>query len=496
MIARHCDFADIHRHFLLACAAVASLAISCLSQSVSTLPQIGPPTDKVLVSGSGFGANAAIDIYFDTADEALALANSSGAFSQITITVPASATPGNHFVSAVQRSTGTGAQTKFNVAADWNQFHSTSNHKGLNPYENVLNSGNVGAIDVLWSYPIGFTQSSPAIVNNVVYIVNTSGIVYAINRSTGALLWQYPTSFFTSSSPAVANGVIYLGSNDTNVYALKATTGAFLWQYPTAGPVQSSPAVLNGVLYVTSNTSVYALTASTGTLLWQYTTSGDILQLSPAVANNTVFAGSNDNVYALNAGTGALLYHFATGLQVNGPPTLVNGVDYVPCSDPGEGIVGGICAINASTSSSIWTFGTGGLVVTSPAVVDGVAYFGSGDNNFYAVKVNSGALLWQYTTGGSVVSSPAVANGVVYVGSGDGNLYAFDNYGDVLWQYATGGTVLSPAVADGQVYVASEDGYLYAFGLTNPSRHPVQRPNLKQLRPNLNLVPSNGQPTN
>src|SRR5580700_3000692 len=318
MITRHCDSADVHRHLSLVCAFVASLAISCLSQTVSISPRIGPPTLEVRVSGSGFGADAAIDIYFDTTDEALALANGSGAFSEIAITVPASATPGAHFVSAVQRSSGTGAQATFNVDADWSQFHSTPNHKGLNPYENVLNSSNVGAIDVQWSYPIGFSQSSPAVVDNVVYIGNTNGTVYAV-KSPGKLLWQYSTLASVESSPAVANGIVYVGSNDTNLYALKASTGALLWLYPTAGAVESSPAIVNGIVYFTSNNSAYALQASNGTLLWQYTTTGDILQESPAVANGVVFAGSNDNVYALNASNGALLYHYATGLEVSAP---------------------------------------------------------------------------------------------------------------------------------------------------------------------------------
>jgi outer membrane protein assembly factor BamB len=490
------DFSDVHKSLSLVCGVVVFLAISCLSQTVSTSPKTGPPTLTVLVSGSGFGASAAIDIYFDTTDEALAIANGSGAFSKIPITVPASATPGTHFVSAVQRSNDTGAQAKFNVDTDWNQFHFTPNHKGLNPYENVLNSSNVSGLDVRWSFPLGSSQSSPAVVNNVAYIGNSNGIVYAVNESTGAPLWQYATLASVASSPAVVNGIVYVGSNDTNVYALKASTGALLWQYTTEGAVTSSPAVVNGVVYVTSNNSAYALTASTGALVWQYTTTGDILQLSPAVANGVVYAGSADNVYALNASTGALLYHYATGLEVTAPLTVVTGVDYVPCSDEGLGIVGGICEINASTSSSGWTFVTGGPVESSPAVVDGVVYFGADDNNFYAVKATSGKLLWQYTTGGGVSSSPAVANGVVYVGSEDGNLYAFDDNGDVLWQYATGGAVSSPAVSNGEVYVVSQDGNLYSFGLTNPSRQAVQRPNLKQLQPNLNLAVSNQRPTN
>ena len=69
------------------------------------------------------------------------------------------------------------------------------------------------------------------------------------------------------SSPAVANGVVYVGSYDDNVYALNATSGAKLWSYPTGRAVISSPAVANGVVYVGSyDGNVYAFDQQGGLL--------------------------------------------------------------------------------------------------------------------------------------------------------------------------------------------------------------------------------------
>jgi len=55
--------------------------------------------------------------------------------------------------------------------------------------------------------------------------------------------------------------VVYVGSYDGNLYALNASTGALLWKYMTGSPVYtSSPAVADGVLYVGSfyNGNLYA----------------------------------------------------------------------------------------------------------------------------------------------------------------------------------------------------------------------------------------------
>ncbi len=86
--------------------------------------------------------------------------------------------------------------------------------------------------------------------NGVAYFGGGDGVVYALNASTGALLWSYATNAYLYSSPAVANGVVYIGSEDGNVYALNAITGAKLWSYYTNTVGWCSPAVANGVVYI------------------------------------------------------------------------------------------------------------------------------------------------------------------------------------------------------------------------------------------------------
>ena len=130
-----------------------------------------------------------------------------------------------------------------------------------NPYETVLGVNNVSGLQLKWKSILGNVlyesniQSSPAVVNGVVYVGSDSNrTLSALNAITGAQLWSYATGSNVNSSPAVVNGVIYVGSQDGNVYALNADTGAKLWSYATEDlyPVTSSPAVVNGVVYVGS----------------------------------------------------------------------------------------------------------------------------------------------------------------------------------------------------------------------------------------------------
>ena len=53
--------------------------------------------------------------------------------------------------------------------------------------------------------------------------------------------------------------MVYVGSYDNNVYALNASTGALLWKYTTGSPAETSPTVANGMVYVNSfDNNVYA----------------------------------------------------------------------------------------------------------------------------------------------------------------------------------------------------------------------------------------------
>ena len=123
-----------------------------------------------------------------------------------------------------------GAETKCKAHTPWTEFVRT-NMSRWNPCENVLNVNNVGGLLRRWKYLTGNdVNSSPAVVNGVVYIGSNDGKVYALKAKTGALLWSYTTGGYVQSSPAVANGVVYVGSFDHNVYALDASSGERLWK--------------------------------------------------------------------------------------------------------------------------------------------------------------------------------------------------------------------------------------------------------------------------
>jgi eukaryotic-like serine/threonine-protein kinase len=449
-------------------APAASAARFTLMPGIVLSSPTGPPTSIVTVSGTGFADAEGVDVFFDITEEALAGVDAAGNFGPISVTVPASATPGTHWISAEGRYSGRFVQATFTVETTWPQFRNQPPHHGYNGTENVLSPWAVSGMSLNWSFNF-YGAGAPVVANGVVYVGCDDNNVYALDASTGTQLWSFTTGNPVNST-AVADGVVYVGSGDFNVYALDASTGAQLWSFNTGGWVFSSPAVANGVVYIGGTVNVYALDASTGAQLWSFVTGGEV-ESSPAVWNGVVYVGSDDcYLYALDASTGAELWRFyadSTGLGVWSSPAVANGLVYLGSLD------NSVYAVNASavdfTGADVWSFTTGGPVPSSPAVANGVVYIGSLDNNVYALDAFTGEELWSFTTGGEVWSSPAVANGVVYVGSNDNNVYALDAFtGEELWSFTTGWYVMdSPVVANGVVYVGSTDSNLYAFGLAN-----------------------------
>jgi len=470
---------------VLAVGVLASPA-AAVTASITLKPSSGPPTTKVSVTGTGFGASETVAVDFSGTQVATAATSATGTFSA-TFTVPKSALPGSHPVTATGQPSGRSATKNFLVRANWAKFHFDPANSGLNPYENVIGPASVSGLKTAWTTNVtSAVGNSPAVANGVVYVGSVQGKLYAFSAAgttgcsgtpktctplwTGAIGGGGQIDF---SSPAVAGGVVYVAATDGNLYAFSAagTTGCSgtpktcvpLWTAAIAGGGtvgQSSPVVAGGVVYVSAGGTLYAFSAAgttgcsgtpkTCTSLW--TAASVNGESSPAVAGGVVYVGAFNAVAAFSAaGT--------TGCSGT-PPART-------CTPLWTG--------DASTGS------TGGS--SSPAVAGGVVYIGSTDGDLYAFSAGGTtgcsctpktcAPLWTGPTTNQILSSPAVAHGVAYIGSLDGKFYAFSATGTTgcsgtpktcapLWTAAGAGGNPSPAVANGLVYAAS-GGQIYAF---------------------------------
>lgn len=150
----------------------------------------------------------------------------------------------------------------------------------------------------------GQTAATVAVAGDQLYVGTMSNEVLDINWRKGVVAWKFVDSrgqpFFASA--AVTDKLVLAGCRDKRVYALDRKSGAKVWDFATRGKVDSSPVVAGPRVYVGSNDgNLYVLDLDKGTELQQLKL-GKAIVASPAVAKESLVIATKEGVvYCLGA---------------------------------------------------------------------------------------------------------------------------------------------------------------------------------------------------
>ncbi len=109
------------------------------------------------------------------------------------------------------------------------------------------------------------TISSAAIKDDVVYISDLSGFLYALNAQTGEHYWTYDVFAAIWGSAFVADGKVYLGDEDGDIVVLKEGKGSggeaeiLVEDQNMGAAVYTTPVAHDGTLFVLSRNKLFAL---------------------------------------------------------------------------------------------------------------------------------------------------------------------------------------------------------------------------------------------
>jgi outer membrane protein assembly factor BamB len=298
--------------------------------------------------------------------------------------------------------------------------------QGLHPDANcmlVCLDADSGA--VRWSVPTELhIESSPAIDGNVVVVgcgaienpanhkpISHPGYVLAVDLETGEELWRYDVND-PESSPTIVDGIVYIGSgfNGDAIVALRTESDEelkakgldrLLWKvksdYPVTGAVTvSGDTVLVGggngdFVYSAENPAgmVMALNKTDGSLLWSAQMPDSVLGALATDGDIVICPVANGAVQALELKTGTPRW----SVQANGRSPVLAG--------------------SAFTDESVYVVSKDGYLIRL-AAADGAVQ----EKTYINDPQRPGA-------SGLSISSPSVANGRVYVGSETGGLRCY-----------------------------------------------------------------------
>ena len=176
--------------------------------------------------------------------------------------------------------------------ANWVTYGGSYNNQRYSALDQV-NKDNVKNLSVAWTFQTGITKSletTPIVVDGVMYMTTPDSHVIALNATTGAELWHFQPKLGTTviccgpnnRGVAVYGDKVFVGTLDDHLVALNAKDGSVAWDIqiddPAAGYSQTmAPLVADGKIIVGTSGAEYgirgymkAYNPADGKLLWTW----------------------------------------------------------------------------------------------------------------------------------------------------------------------------------------------------------------------------------
>ncbi len=190
-------------------------------------------------------------------------------------------------------------QDLLNAAANdsKNFLHTNGDYHQLRYYPaNQINKSNVAKLRPAWIFQTEVKESletSPIVVNGVMYVTTSYSHVYALNAKTGEELWHFapklgPITTYccgpNNRGVAVGENLVFVATLDSKLVALEAKTGNVVWTTVVAEPELGysetmAPTYVKGKVLLGTNGGEYgirgfvkAFDAKTGAVLWTFYT--------------------------------------------------------------------------------------------------------------------------------------------------------------------------------------------------------------------------------
>jgi len=371
------------------------------------------------------------------------------------------------------RSTGPASRPAAGPSLDWPQYLHGPQHSSVSN-TTAFTTSNSGSVTQVWRWqppvisgkPAPTLEASPTVVAGVVYIGAESGGFYALNESTGKVVWSRPLDTEPTATcrglgvsstaavlpdPATGTSTVYV-SGARFLYALNATTGAVSWK-TRIGPVDSaqpdayynwsSPTVAGGHIYVGLATNCDVPLIRGGVVeLDQHT--GKVLHTWFTVPAGSLGGSVWSSIAASSTGSDVWV---STGNEcdptINTCPAgnkIGNSLSIVHLSGS-LGLLQAWRAPGTAGHGRDWDFGSSPTLFGSLGIPPNVGACNK-NGNYYALADNplGGPPLWTVALGVPGGARGACLSSAVWNGPGGGTLYLSGN-GTTIGGTSFGGSV-------------------------------------------------------
>jgi len=142
-----------------------------------------------------------------------------------------------------------------------------------------INTSNVSGLRVTWMYQTGISrlgsfETSPIVVDGIMYLTTPYNTAMAVDARTGRELWRYEHKTSIASpiyccgpnnrGVAISDGTVYMATLDARLVALEASTGKVKWDIeisdPEAGYSQTmAPLIIDNMVIIGTSGGEYGI---------------------------------------------------------------------------------------------------------------------------------------------------------------------------------------------------------------------------------------------
>jgi eukaryotic-like serine/threonine-protein kinase len=180
-----------------------------------------------------------------------------------------------------------------------------------------------------------------AISNGRIFAGANDGNVYAVDKTTGNIVWSFHYGSAFNCQPVISGGGVYIGAEDGALLSIAEGTGKLQWRYGTHGPIRGPVGIVNDVVYVGSGDGyVYAVTAADGHLRWRART-GAAVQAVATVSAGILVASLDNFVYLLSFSGGRRIWKRQLAGRISAQPlTAEDSALFTPLSSEAGVVLG------------------------------------------------------------------------------------------------------------------------------------------------------------
>lgn len=330
-------------------------------------------------------------------------------------------------------------------------------------YENV----SVGDyFEPKWNVLTSGSQSNTSIViyNDILYVSDLSGKLYAVDRRSGKLFGYEKFSGAIPVAPVVNNLRLFVMVNDLNerystLKNFDIINGKVLDESRIFGGVHNELLKLNDGIIVVSDYGELLKYNLVGTKEWSTNTKVDSHSSPASDGNVIVFGNENGELISCLAKTGEILYRKKICDGIEAGVTIQGNEVYFGDK------TGKVFCVELSDGKIIWQFDTKCKIVTTPVMNDENIFVGNLNGDIFCLYKSNGKMNWKIQTQGVIDATPLLFKNKLVQPDMNKKVYLIDPATgkiDKTMSFETR-TKLSPVYYDGLIYLGADRGEIYAY---------------------------------